>query len=132
MAPSPGSGGERRRRLSPWVWQGRLVCSSVGPCVRAAGFALAMAPWLRLLWLLWLLPGVAPAPAEPRAAGAQAWEPPAPELLAPARFALRMYNRGRAAGSRAVLAAVRGRVRRVRTRGRRGAGPGPRDGGTLA
>ncbi|XP_015358653.1 cathepsin F [Marmota marmota marmota] len=71
-----------------------------------------MAPWLRLLWLLWLLPGVAPAPAEPRAAGAQAWEPPAPELLAPARFALRMYNRGRAAGSRAVLAAVRGRVRR--------------------
>ncbi|VTJ51098.1 Hypothetical predicted protein [Marmota monax] len=71
-----------------------------------------MAPWLRLLWLLWLLPGVPPAPAEPRAAGAQAWEPPAPELLAPARFALRMYNRGRAAGSRAVLAAVRGRVRR--------------------
>ncbi|XP_047373584.1 cathepsin F [Sciurus carolinensis] len=71
-----------------------------------------MAPWLRLLWLLWLLPGAAPAPAELRAAGAQAWEPPAPELLAPARFALRMYNRGRAAGSRAVLAAVRGRVRR--------------------
>ncbi|XP_076971732.1 cathepsin F [Tamandua tetradactyla] len=71
-----------------------------------------MAPWLRLLSLLGLLPGAALAPSQPRAAGAQAWEPPAPELLGPARFALEMYNRGRAAGRQAVLGAVRGRVRR--------------------
>lgn len=79
------------------------------------GFALAMAPWLQLLWLLGLLPGAAPAPPR-RVAGAQAWEPAPPELLGPARFALEMYNRGRAAGMRAALGAVRGRVRRVRTR----------------
>ncbi|XP_062051761.1 cathepsin F [Lepus europaeus] len=66
-----------------------------------------MAPWLRLLWLLWLLPSAAPAAAAP------AWGPPAPELLGPARFALKMYNRGRAPGARAVLGAVRGRVRRA-------------------
>lgn len=89
-----------------------------------------MAPWLRLLWLLGLLPGAAPAPApaEPRAAGAVVWEPASRELLGPARFALDAYNRGRAAGTQAVLETVRGRVRRVRTRGRAGAGPGPGDG----
>nr|KAF6464705.1 cathepsin F [Rousettus aegyptiacus] len=70
-----------------------------------------MAPWLPLLSLLGLLPGAAPAPPR-RAAGAQAWEAESSELLAPARFALEMYNRGRAAGTRAALAAVRGRVRR--------------------
>lgn len=79
-----------------------------------------MAPWLQLLLLLGLLPGAAPAPNEPRAAGAQAWELESPELLEPARFALEMYNRGRAARTRAALRVVRGRVRRVRTRwGRR-------------
>ncbi|XP_057583565.1 cathepsin F isoform X1 [Hippopotamus amphibius kiboko] len=67
-----------------------------------------MAPWLQLLLLLGLLPGAAPAPNKPRAAGAQAWE-----LLEPARFALEMYNRGRAAGTRAALGAVHGRVRRA-------------------
>ncbi|XP_013369512.1 PREDICTED: cathepsin F [Chinchilla lanigera] len=74
-----------------------------------------MAPWLRLLWLLGLLPGAAPAPAPPesRAAGAVEWEPPSPELSGPARFALDAYNRGRAAGPRAVLGTVRGRVRRT-------------------
>ncbi|XP_004437729.1 PREDICTED: LOW QUALITY PROTEIN: cathepsin F [Ceratotherium simum simum] len=71
-----------------------------------------MAPWLQVLWLLGLLPGAAPAPPG-RAAGAQAWEPASPELLGPARFALEMYNRGRAAGMRAALGAVRGRVRRA-------------------
>ncbi|XP_014700249.1 cathepsin F isoform X1 [Equus asinus] len=71
-----------------------------------------MAPWLQLLWLLGLLPGAAPAPPR-RVAGAQAWEPAPPELLGPARFALEMYNRGRAAGMRAALGAVRGRVRRA-------------------
>lgn len=81
-----------------------------------------MAPWLPLLSLLGLLPGAAPAPPR-RAAGAQAWEAESSELLAPARFALEMYNRGRAAGTRAALAAVRGRVRRVRTHRVRGAGP---------
>lgn len=102
---------------------------SVRRCVRAAGSALAMAPWLRLLWLLGLLPGAAPAPLEPRAAaGAEAWEPPSPELLGSARFALDAHNRGRPAGARAVLGAVRGRVRRVRTRGRvQGLGPGMGD-----
>ncbi|XP_010597319.2 cathepsin F [Loxodonta africana] len=65
-----------------------------------------MAPWLQLLSLLGLLPGAAAAPAP-------AWEPPSPELLKPARFALRMYNRGRAAGTQAALGAVRGRVRRA-------------------
>ncbi|XP_062950160.1 LOW QUALITY PROTEIN: cathepsin F [Cynocephalus volans] len=76
-----------------------------------------MEPWLRLLrllgllGLLGLLPGSAPVPAQPRAVGAQAWEPPSPELLGPARFALETYNR--AAGTRAVLGAVRGRVRRA-------------------
>nr|KAF6464700.1 cathepsin F [Rousettus aegyptiacus] len=59
-----------------------------------------MAPWLPLLSLLGLLPGAAPAPPR-RAAGAQAWEAESSELLAPARFALEMYNRGRAAGTRA-------------------------------
>ncbi|XP_013006246.1 cathepsin F [Cavia porcellus] len=74
-----------------------------------------MAPWLRLLWLLGLLPGAAPAPApaEPRAAGAVVWEPASRELLGPARFALDAYNRGRAAGTQAVLETVRGRVRRA-------------------
>ncbi|XP_039696719.1 cathepsin F [Pteropus medius] len=70
-----------------------------------------MAPWLPLLSLLGLLPGAAPALPR-RAAGAQAWEAESSELLAPARFALEMYNRGRAAGTRAALGAVRGRVRR--------------------
>uniref|UniRef100_A0A2K6GV55 Cathepsin F n=1 Tax=Propithecus coquereli TaxID=379532 RepID=A0A2K6GV55_PROCO len=72
-----------------------------------------MAFWLPLLLLLGLIPGAAPAPAELRGAGAQAWGPPSPALLGPARFALEMYNRGRAAGTRAVLGAVRGRVRRA-------------------
>lgn len=72
-----------------------------------------MAPWLQLLLLLGLLPGAAPAPNEPRAAGAQAWELESPELLEPARFALEMYNRGRAARTRATLRVVRGRVRRA-------------------
>ncbi|XP_059960962.1 cathepsin F isoform X3 [Mesoplodon densirostris] len=72
-----------------------------------------MAPWLQLLLLLGLLPGAAPAPTEPRAAGAQAWELASPELLEPARFALEMYNRGRAARTRAALRVVRGRVRRA-------------------
>nr|XP_045012227.1 cathepsin F [Jaculus jaculus] len=72
-----------------------------------------MASWLLLLWLLALFPGAAPVPFKPRAAGARAWEPSSPELLAPARFALDEYNRGRAAGSRAVLGTVRGRVRRT-------------------
>ncbi|XP_040826938.1 cathepsin F [Ochotona curzoniae] len=74
-----------------------------------------MAPWLQLLWplwLLWLLPSAVPAPAQPRAVGARAWGPPDPELLGAARFALKMYNHGRAAGAQAVLGAVRGRVRR--------------------
>uniref|UniRef100_A0A4X1TKK2 Cathepsin F n=1 Tax=Sus scrofa TaxID=9823 RepID=A0A4X1TKK2_PIG len=68
-----------------------------------------MAPWLQLLLLLGLLPDAAPAPKKPRAAGPQARELASPELLAPARFALEMYNRGRAAGTRAALRAVRGR-----------------------
>ncbi|XP_002755611.4 cathepsin F isoform X1 [Callithrix jacchus] len=72
-----------------------------------------MAPWLQLLSLLGLLPGAAAAPAQPRAASAQAWVPPSPELRAPALFALEMFNRGRAAGTRVVLGAVRGRVHRV-------------------
>ncbi|XP_069865638.1 cathepsin F-like [Dipodomys merriami] len=72
-----------------------------------------MAPWMRLLWLLALLPGAAPRPAGPAVADAQAWGPPAPELLEPARFALEMYNRGRTPETRAVLGAVRGRVRRA-------------------
>ncbi|XP_058924772.1 cathepsin F [Kogia breviceps] len=72
-----------------------------------------MAPWLQLLLLLGLLPGAVPAPSEPRAAGAQAWELASPELLEPARFALEMYNRGRAARTRAALRDVRGRVRRA-------------------
>ncbi|XP_007461994.1 PREDICTED: LOW QUALITY PROTEIN: cathepsin F [Lipotes vexillifer] len=72
-----------------------------------------MAPWLQLLLLLGLLPGAAPVPSEPRAAGAQAWELASSELLEPARFALEMYNRGRAARTRAALRVVRGRVRRA-------------------
>lgn len=79
-----------------------------------------MAPWLQLLSLLGLLPGAVAAPAQPRAASFQAWGPPSPELLAPSRFALEMFNRGRAAGTRAVLGLVRGRVRRVSTRRGRG------------
>lgn len=78
-----------------------------------------MAPWLLLLSLLGLLPGASPAPPH-RAADARAREAAYPELLGPARFALEMYNRGRAAGTRAALGAVRGRVRRVRTRRGRG------------
>ncbi|DAA13714.1 PREDICTED: cathepsin F [Bison bison bison] len=72
-----------------------------------------MAPWLQLLLLLGLLPAAAPASSKPPAAGAQAWELASPELREPARFALEMYNRGRAAGTRAALGAVRGRVRRA-------------------
>uniref|UniRef100_A0A8C3WPX7 Cathepsin F n=1 Tax=Catagonus wagneri TaxID=51154 RepID=A0A8C3WPX7_9CETA len=72
-----------------------------------------MAHWLQLLLLLGLLPGAAPSPRKPRAAGLQSGELASPELLAPARFALEMYNRGRAAGTRAALRAVRGRVRRA-------------------
>uniref|UniRef100_A0A2K6RKS2 Cathepsin F n=1 Tax=Rhinopithecus roxellana TaxID=61622 RepID=A0A2K6RKS2_RHIRO len=72
-----------------------------------------MAPWLQLLSLLGLLLGAVAAPAQPQAASFQAWGPPSPELLAPARFALDMFNRGRAAGTRAVLGLVRGRVRRA-------------------
>ncbi|EHH22649.1 Cathepsin F [Macaca mulatta] len=71
-----------------------------------------MAPWLQLLSLLGLLPGAVAAPAQPQAASFQAWGPPSPELLAPTRFALDMFNRGRAAGTRAVLGLVSGRVRR--------------------
>ncbi|EQB77684.1 Cathepsin F precursor (CATSF)-like protein [Camelus ferus] len=47
------------------------------------------------------------------APGGQAWELASPELLGPARFALEIYNRGRAAGARAALKAVSGRVRRA-------------------
>nr|XP_020020438.1 cathepsin F isoform X2 [Castor canadensis] len=72
-----------------------------------------MAPWLQLLALLALLPGAAPRPVKPRAADSEAWELAPLELLEPARFALEMYNRGRAAGKRAMLGAVRGRVRRA-------------------
>uniref|UniRef100_H0WLC6 Cathepsin F n=1 Tax=Otolemur garnettii TaxID=30611 RepID=H0WLC6_OTOGA len=72
-----------------------------------------MAPWLQLLSLLGLLPGAAPAPTKPRGAGAEAWGPPSPALLEPARFALEMYNRDRAPGTQAVLRAVRGRVRQA-------------------
>ncbi|XP_061263052.1 cathepsin F isoform X2 [Bos javanicus] len=72
-----------------------------------------MAPWLQLLLLLGLLPAAAPASSKPPAAGAQAWELASPELREPFRFALEMYNRGRAAGTRAALGAVRGRVRRA-------------------
>ncbi|XP_017651043.1 cathepsin F isoform X2 [Nannospalax galili] len=71
-----------------------------------------MAPWLRLLWLLVLFPGAASVPAQPRAAGGQAWDQTPPELRAPAYFALDVYNRGRAPGTRAVLRTVCGRVRR--------------------
>ncbi|KAG8522626.1 Cathepsin F [Galemys pyrenaicus] len=110
--PPPRS--RRTRPLGPRAARlGRLVRASVRRCVRAAGFALAMAPWLPLLSLLGLLPGAAPAPAPPPAAGAQAPELAPAELLAPARFALEMYNRDRPAGTRAVLGAVRGRVRRA-------------------
>lgn len=74
-----------------------------------------MAPLLQLLWLLALLRTVAlvPVPSKPRANDEQAWDLSSPELLAPARFALDMYNYGRAAGMRAVLGTVRGHVRRV-------------------
>ncbi|XP_040495398.1 cathepsin F isoform X2 [Ursus maritimus] len=71
-----------------------------------------MAPWLPLLSLLGLLLGADPAPPR-QAADAQAREAAYPELLGPARFALEMYNRGRAAGTWATLGAVRGRVRRA-------------------
>lgn len=73
-----------------------------------------MAPRLQLLWLLTLLPTVAlRGHAKPRADDEQAWNLSSQELLAPARFALDMYNYGRTAGTRAVLGAVRGRVRRA-------------------
>ncbi|XP_066108237.1 cathepsin F [Saccopteryx bilineata] len=71
-----------------------------------------MVSWLRLLSLLGLLLGATSAPPH-RAADAQDREPASAELLRPARFALEMYNRGRAAGARAVLGAVSGRVRRA-------------------
>ncbi|XP_048215787.1 cathepsin F [Perognathus longimembris pacificus] len=67
-----------------------------------------MAPCMRLLWLLALLPGATLRPARPGGA-----DMPARELREPARFALRMYNRGRTPETRAVLGAVRGRVRRA-------------------
>lgn len=115
-APPPREQGEGRLPLCPRAAAPRqLVRASVGRCVRASGFALAMAPWLPLLSLLGLLLGADPAPPR-RAADAQAREAAYPELLGPARFALEMYNRGRAAGTWATLGAVRGRVRRVRTR----------------
>lgn len=88
-----------------------------------------MAPWLPLLSLLGLLPGASSAPPG-RAAGAQSWEAASSELLGPARFALEMYNRGRAAGARAALGAVRGRVRRVRMHQGRGRGAVVRGMGT--
>ncbi|OBS82500.1 hypothetical protein A6R68_23507 [Neotoma lepida] len=74
-----------------------------------------MAPLLQLLWLLALLRAVAlvPVPAKPRADDEQARDLSPLELQAPARFVLDMYNYGRAAGTRAVMGAVRGRVRRV-------------------
>lgn len=74
-----------------------------------------MAPLLQLLWLLTLVPTVAlsPVPAKPWADDEQAWNLSSQELLAPARFALDMYNYGRTAGTRAVLGAVHGRVRRA-------------------
>ncbi|MEJ1273546.1 cathepsin F [Cricetulus griseus] len=74
-----------------------------------------MAPLLQMLWLLALLRAVVlvPVPAKPWADDEQAWDLSSSELLAPARFALDMYNYGRAAGTRAVLGAVRGRVRRA-------------------
>lgn len=86
-----------------------------------------MAPLLQMLWLLALLRAVVlvPVPAKPWADDEQAWDLSSSELLAPARFALDMYNYGRAAGTRAVLGAVRGRVRRVRTCRERARGPGP-------
>lgn len=85
-----------------------------------------MAPLLQLLWLLTLLPIVAlsPVSAKPWVDDEQAWNLSSQELLAPARFALEMYNYGRAAGTRAVLGDVRGRVLRVRTRGERAWGLG--------
>lgn len=74
-----------------------------------------MAPLLQLLWLLTLVRAVAlsPVPAKPWADDEQAWNLSSQELLAPARFALDMYNYGRTAGTRAVLGAVHGRVRRA-------------------
>ncbi|XP_054997964.1 cathepsin F isoform X1 [Sorex araneus] len=69
-----------------------------------------MAPWLALLSLLGLLPAAAAAAAGRPGPDAEAWEPPPAQLLPPARFALEMHNR--AAGTRAVLGAVSGRVRR--------------------
>lgn len=86
-----------------------------------------MAPLLQLLWLLTLLRTVAlsPVPAKPWADDEQAWNLSSQELLAPARFALDKYNYGRAAGTRALLRAVRGRVRRVRTLGERARGLDP-------
>lgn len=85
-----------------------------------------MAPRLQLLWLLTLLPTVAlRGHTKPREDDEQAWNLSSQELLAPARFALDMYNYGRAAGTRAVLGAVRGRVRRVRTRGEQARGLDP-------
>lgn len=78
-----------------------------------------MAPLLQVLWLLALLRTVAlvPVPVKPRADDEQAWDLSSSELLAPARFALDMYNYGRAAAMRAVLGTVRGRVSRVRSVG---------------
>lgn len=86
-----------------------------------------MALLLQLLWLLTLIATVvlSPVPAKPWADDEQAWSLSSQELLAPARFALDMYNYGRTAVTRAVLGAVHGRVRRVRTRGERERGLGP-------
>lgn len=74
-----------------------------------------MAPLLQLLWLLTPIATVvlSPVPAKPWADDEQAWSLSSQELLAPARFALDMYNYGRTAGTRAVLGAVHGRVQRA-------------------
>nr|XP_017522706.2 cathepsin F isoform X2 [Manis javanica] len=88
---------------------GRSASRVVGVSGRCA---FAMARWLQLLALLWLLPGAAPAQSSP-AASNEAWVSASPELMGPARYALEMYNHGRAAGTRAALGSVRGRVRRA-------------------
>lgn len=103
-----------------WLLLLRPVGRSASRVVGVSGrCAFAMARWLQLLALLWLLPGAAPAQSSP-AASNEAWVSASPELLGPARYALEMYNHGRAAGTRAALGSVRGRVRRVRTRRGRG------------
>lgn len=113
-----GTAGSASGRFDP------RICGSVNP---GEQLDLAMEALLQLLWLLTLLPTVAlsPVSAKPWVDDEQAWNLSSQELLLPARFALEMYNYGRAAGTRAVLGEVRGRVRRVRTRGERARGLGP-------